>query len=89
MVVLVAAIMMLIQLSAPGTVSADPNIASQGSEVCTLLDDLGVSHGACVSLYQSFFNSGNTAPVFFCQYLDLLGVLPTNIGQCVSALRAL
>ena len=78
---LVAAVMLVAPQPQPA--QATPGV----SQLCTDLNDLGLSHGECVSTIQAFVNSGNANPVGVCKLFGNLGF--KNQGQCVSFLRHL
>lgn len=62
------------------------------SEFCKDYNDLGESHGKCVSIVENLFNRGNADVVGICKVWELL--CPEsfyeqydNLGQCISDLR--
>jgi len=74
-VVLILVVMLI--LATTGSVFAREPVNT--SKICTENNDLGMSHGECVSMFAS-------APAKICQ-LDTLGF--KNHGQCVKFLNSL
>jgi hypothetical protein len=68
----------------PNVVSAAPEV----SQTCAATNDLGLaSHGACVSILESFITNRKTEAVGICKALGSLGF--KNQGECVTTFRRL
>lgn len=87
LVFLAVAIALLVALGAVPASADGPN----WSKICKALNDVGLSHGQCVSTAVHFAQAcsceGNNWPVCVCKSTLNFGLYFDNLGQCVSAIR--
>jgi hypothetical protein len=85
-------VVLVVVLGASFIAVANNDDYKNASQFCEANEDLGVSHGKCVSTVNACFRDGNTGPVCICKFF--LYALPddfytefNNLGECISYIR--